>query len=761
LTGRKKLDAKIGSTAKNTNAFIERISAQCAAFREFLEANRENAEAFDPRFTTCPQTERKAYAEELVFRILCLYFIDAQGWFDAQNNGSADTNRSSKGTRWVKRLFDKAAKADVDFVGAVFEPVWSAMTDKQRGFAAYDADIQGLRHLRIPRLGGDPIGARAFIPQKAAFPRALFEALFNELDAFNFVWNERNACNGNAVTPEIFGALYEKLLEAHDVLGAYYTPKEVAAYMAKESLAAYLASQTGIPRESAALFINSHDASTLSQCGTTCDKAAEVLRGVRICDPAVGAGAFPLALLNELTDCLMAIEPDTNTTKLQKFIVEHCLWGADIDAHALHVARLRLWFALTVNANSPNDIEAFEFHFTVGDSLGPTLLPKLAKTAGGFDIVIGNPPYGVKMGDEDKQAYKKRFAWLEKRFDIYMAFYSMGFALTKNVLCYIAPDKWLSKSFALKFREHCMVPNMKRVLHLKNAVFDTATVDAIVTVFEKTPNRQLEILGYEGNVLRVIQTVDKTTLETPFLIDQYFRKPSRIIEQLENQPCKLADFAKCDYACVSPVDAYKLKGLLRSCSRPKADDLVVINTGLIGKYLSHWNDKEMRYLKSTFSHPVVAVASLEDYFGAAYVQRMRSPKLIIKGLNLLDCTIDTTGNMMSTAATLNVRASSPEMLLVLGAIINSSLMSAYCKAKYVSSSYCGGLEFTPGMINQLPVPDLSNLDDSRFTPLLNAVRATLSKRNKTPLDERIRQIDALVCELYSVTSDILDDCDEA
>ncbi len=64
----------------------------------------------------------------------------------------------------------------------------------------------------------------------------------------------------------------------------------------------------------------------------------------------------------------------------------------------------------------------------------------------GFDIVIGNPPYGATMTDEDKTVYKRTYQWLNKRYDIYMVFFELGIRLSNCVLCYITPDKWLSKS---------------------------------------------------------------------------------------------------------------------------------------------------------------------------------------------------------------------------------------------------------------------------------------------------------------------------
>ncbi len=370
---------------------------------------------------------------------------------------------------------------------------------------------------------------------------------------------------------------------------------------------------------------------------------------------------------------------------------------------------------------------------------------------GGFDIVIANPPYGVRMSAQEKAVYAKHYNWLQKRYDIYMVFLELGLMLMKHVMCYITPDKWLSKSFGLGFREHCMVPYMTSILHLGNAVFDTAMVDAVVSVFEKPEHSSLSILkSNDHNDFHIVQTIDKCTLATPYSIDQYFlgELPS-IIAKLERFPHRLGDYAKCEYASVSPKDAYALKAFIKTDKVPENDVLKLITTGLIGKYRNRWSMKKMRYLKEDYEYPVVSVEDLTKNFGKSYVRRMQSPKLIIKGLNLLDCSVDLRGECMSTVATLNIRSDSEELLKMLSAVINSTLMTEYCKAKYVTSSYCGGLEFTPEMINNLPVPDLSDL--SEWQIVIDLVSEVLDAEEDSDTSAKIKEIDVQICRRYGIT----------
>lgn len=104
----------------------------------------------------------------------------------------------------------------------------------------------------------------------------------------------------------------------------------------------------------------------------------------------------------------------------------------------------------------------------------------------GFDIVIGNPPYidsetMTLLGQEEMRTYiAKTYKYIKGNWDIYMAFMEQGLRLCPNgYLCFITPDKWLSRPFGAKFREFCMIPRMNSIAHTGNQTFKSAMVDAM------------------------------------------------------------------------------------------------------------------------------------------------------------------------------------------------------------------------------------------------------------------------------------------
>ena len=122
----------------------------------------------------------------------------------------------------------------------------------------------------------------------------------------------------------------------------------------------------------------------------------------------------------------------------------------------------------------------------------------------GFDIVIGNPPYidsetMTLLGQTDLREYiAKHYKFIKGNWDIYMAFLEWGLTLSNGCLCYITPNKWLSKPFGSKFREQCMIPRMKTILHTGNKTFESAMVDAIITLFVRSSDK-ISAYKFDGN----------------------------------------------------------------------------------------------------------------------------------------------------------------------------------------------------------------------------------------------------------------------
>jgi hypothetical protein len=216
----------------------------------------------------------------------------------------------------------------------------------------------------------------------------------------------------------------------------------------------------------------------------------------------------------------------------------------------------------------------------------------------------------------------------------------------------------------------------------------------------------------------------------------------------------------CENACATS-DAYKLEPLIkdnRSGSYNPGKQLKIINTGTIAKYCSRWGIKEMTYLKQKYLYPVVDKAEFSCLFNNTYSKKSVRPKIIIKGLNLLDGCLDENGSIIPGKTTLIITASQSSDLKLLLAIINSHLPLFYIREKYPASSYNQGTTFTKEMINEIPIPNISAKHREELIALVESI-LTISlaldyfsnpdkQRRVSVLESKINQ---LVYRLYDLT----------
>jgi len=141
------------------------------------------------------------------------------------------------------------------------------------------------------------------------------DGILDIFDRYNFTMNEDEPMEREvAVDPEMLGKIFENLLDAKErkSKGAFYTPREIVHYMCAESLINYLVGKTGIPYEDMKTFIADGDLLKDDDYWSTekrklpqsvfdrLDEIDEALDTIRIADPAVGSGAFPLGMLSEI-----------------------------------------------------------------------------------------------------------------------------------------------------------------------------------------------------------------------------------------------------------------------------------------------------------------------------------------------------------------------------------------------------------------------------------------------------------------------------
>ena len=370
----------------------------------------------------------------------------------------------------------------------------------------------------------------------------------------------------------------------------------------------------------------------------------------------------------------------------------------------------------------------------------------------GFDIVIGNPPYidsetMTLIGLDGLRRYiVENYKYINGNWDIYMAFFEKGLTLSNDCLCYITPDKWLSKPFGKKFRAECMIPRLSKVTRVGNNIFENVTVDAIITTFMKESETIRAYIWTQKEYARLINSIRSFEIAPPHYIDFLFSPNQALITKIERGHAILASYGLCENACATS-DAYNLKPLIYDSPNPtKTIEYKLVNTGTIDKFCPKWGDKEIKYLGLKILYPVVDIKRFSSSFGKSYVRKTRSAKVILKGLNLLDAFVDEKGEYIPGKTTLVICSDDRDLLRFLCGLINSKLMIFYIKQKYSSSSYCGGITFTKDMINNLPIS--SALEDRKGQIIEISRNISLG----TP-DDRNKDLDCIIYRSYGLTYD--------
>ena len=140
--------------------------------------------------------------------------------------------------------------------------------------------------------------------------------------------------------------------------------------MCQESLIAYLETNTSIAKEKIRQFVLSPEEGVVGIPEIKKPKLLFALENVKICDPAIGSGAFPMGLLNALLHCREALCGEHyNRAEIKKSIIQNNIYGVDIEKGAVDIARLRFWLSIVVDEEIPSPLPNLDYKIMQGNSL--------------------------------------------------------------------------------------------------------------------------------------------------------------------------------------------------------------------------------------------------------------------------------------------------------------------------------------------------------------------------------------------------------
>lgn len=478
--------------------------------------------------------------------------------------------------------------------------------------------------------------------------------------------------------------------------GVFYTPDHIVRYIVDRTLGAYL---------------RDHEATLSHQ-----DYLA-FLGTVKVLDPACGAGAF----LVPVFDVLLAEHQRAGATRSAHRILRENIYGVDLNPESVELSKRVLWLRSGIS-----DEMAAELDGTIkcGNSLieDPAVAGHQAfrwseqfpevMGAGGFDVIVGNPPYvnTRTITDADKCYLRDHYPQLHGAFDLYVAFLLRGQQLLKEHGRYgwIVPNKFLVADYARQTRDFLAKTS-------RTTVIDVSTQG----VFSRVGVYPVIVVGEPGGASPATTGPVSPPERHPALAERGFRIN----------------------AGTTGFTAHAIKGLLNEDSR----GIPFAVSGSVDRY--HLDTSSVRYLKDRYTHPYLELDS--PVVAPSKYRFWQAPKIVIAGLTKRIEAVYVDRPLALGVGAYGIYDLAGYEPYAVTAVLNSSFMSGYLRTAFHHKHLAGGyLAINKSTIGQLPMVDREALAGTGLTGLSKRRHRSAAHGLTAEVIHTEQRIDEIVSRLF-------------
>lgn len=473
----------------------------------------------------------------------------------------------------------------------------------------------------------------------------IFENSLNELDE---------------IKAQLEGQVIDKSNTKRKKDGVFYTPKYITKYIVENTVGKLC------EEKKVALEIVEEDyfsdkkrqKKTIKELIDKLDTYRRWLLQITICDPACGSGAF----LNQALDFLIEEHKYIDELQAKLFgdamvlsdiensILENNLFGVDLNEESVEIAKLSLWLRTAQPNRKLNDLN---HNIKCGNSLIDDVavagnksfnwlqaFPKVFEK-GGFDVVIGNPPY-VNANDIKKNSTPLEYDFLKSKYvtakgtvDLYIYFFEKGLNIlnSNGILSYITPNRFLSASYGTALREHIIFHyKLEAVIDYsdKNVFPDASTYPVITTITQKNVETYSVLTGkFDENTKQLITSSfpsDKLNLLDDYILGFLLNDKLPITEKIIEKSISLNKVGKIN-ATSTAKEADDYSVLINEIS-----GYMLINTGTIDPYMTTWGFDFLTDKGKKYKNPFFPINN--DLISKNRQNLYSSPKIIISKIGL-------------------------------------------------------------------------------------------------------------------------------
>jgi len=661
----------------------------------------------------------------------------------------------------------------------------------------------------------------ALVRQHEQSSRGLFSKWLNKIyfqydQKFNsklFTYNEKDPGNrhlcekikiDDKILYEIIHGMYKENDPAHaydfslidaDVLGNVY--EQYLAYLQKGTIEKQKSKRKGQGIYYTPTYVVDYIVrNTLGEKLKRCRTPEDVLK-IKVLDPACGSGSFLIRAYDEFKQWYEKYKAKKKTngeqTKLDNEsgkgyrsfmdnVLKSCIYGVDLDPKAVEIAQLNL---LLKAADTRHKLPSLRDNVKCGDSLvsDPEVAGdkafdwkvefKEVMDSGGFDVVIGNPPYinaielKKTVGSKVKDYWKERYLFARGAYDIYILFFEQALKISKafGLISFITPNKYLSSPYGTAMREIvCRESTLVKVLDLsKVKVFQDPSVYPLITVIQnRRPSKEYNLVterifseNLEDKQEYKVSSKNLSVLPEN-LWGMILSENVRLIEKIFKNSKPLEEVAHVQATSTAKeADEYSKE------VREGGSGLPLVHTGTIDRYSTTYGYHPIKIKGQKLLHPVLDPSKISGMRKEMY----QNPKIIIAKLALRpEGFLDDKGGF-SSINTNCIHSPKPDYpLKYLTALLNSKLIAFVYSELFAGLKMGGGyFQFQAPQLRILPIVKPSSKQLEQLGALVDKIKGLEERyvaikekdlREKENLKEKIEdvdyKIDQIVYNIYGL-----------